>query len=47
MSPPGSLPSSKTCQSAEEFVGLGKDVLGGFISNLRSGKSGAEDWRTP
>ncbi|MEO5756722.1 MAG: tape measure protein [Mesorhizobium sp.] len=32
----------KTRQSAEEFAGLGKDVLGGFISDLRSGKSAAE-----
>lgn len=32
----------KTRQSADEFAGLGKDVLGGFISDLRSGKSAAE-----
>lgn len=32
----------KTRQSAEDFAGLGKDVLGGFISDLRSGKSAAE-----
>ncbi|KRB31712.1 hypothetical protein ASE05_01265 [Mesorhizobium sp. Root172] len=32
----------KTRHSAQEFAGLGKDVLGGFISDLRSGKSAAE-----
>ncbi|MER9210068.1 tape measure protein [Mesorhizobium sp. M0771] len=32
----------KTKESAHEWAGLGKDVLGGFISDLRSGKSAAE-----
>lgn len=29
-------------ESAQEFASLGKDVVGGFISDLRSGKSAAE-----
>lgn len=29
-------------QTAEEFGALGKDVLGGFINDLRAGKSGAD-----
>ncbi|MBZ9694537.1 tape measure protein [Mesorhizobium sp. CO1-1-9] len=32
----------KTRQSAEDFASIGKDVVGGFISDLRSGKSAAE-----
>lgn len=33
---------SATQQAAEDFRALGKDVLGGFISDLRNGKSAAE-----
>ncbi|ESZ69992.1 hypothetical protein X727_14840 [Mesorhizobium sp. L103C119B0] len=32
----------KTKESAQEWAGLGKDVLGSFVSDLRSGKSAAE-----
>lgn len=32
----------KAVESAQEFATLGKDVVGGFISDLRSGKSAAE-----
>ncbi|MER9702662.1 hypothetical protein NKJ10_00170 [Mesorhizobium sp. M0204] len=32
----------RTRQSAEEFASIGKDVLGGFISDLRAGKTASE-----
>lgn len=32
----------RTIQAAQEFASVGKDVVGGFISDLRSGKSATE-----